>query len=124
MNDLRGGQDAEGRAGGRGPTRLGRLSSVVSNFFAGRGVYLGKRSTKFHVALYRASRGRLGRQVPGWPETEIALIDHRGARSGRRAERRASPGAGGAAPNPGRRPGASERYWWWGSLRKKFFSSE
>lgn len=83
MDDLRGGQRSEGRSGGRGPTRLGGLSSVVSNFFAERGIYLGRRSTKMHVALYRASRGRLGRRVPGWPETEIALVDHRGARSGR-----------------------------------------
>jgi deazaflavin-dependent oxidoreductase (nitroreductase family) len=84
MDDRRGGQDAEGRSTGRGPTRLGRLSSAVSNLFAERGIYLGRRSTKVHVALYRASRGRLGRRVPGWPRTEIALVDHRGARSGRR----------------------------------------
>ncbi len=78
MGELRGGQ-----VGRRGPTRLGRLSSAFSNFFGERGVYLGKRSTKVHVALYRASRGRLGRRVPGWPATEIVLVDHRGARSGR-----------------------------------------
>jgi deazaflavin-dependent oxidoreductase (nitroreductase family) len=84
MDDVRDGQDAEGRSGGRAPTRLGRLSSAISNLFAERGIYLGKRSTKVHVALYRASRGRLGRRVPGWPGTEIALVDHRGARSGRR----------------------------------------
>jgi deazaflavin-dependent oxidoreductase (nitroreductase family) len=64
--------------------RLGRLSSAVSNLFAERGIDLGRRSTKVHVALYRASRGRLGRRVPGWPGTEIALVDHVGARSGRR----------------------------------------
>jgi deazaflavin-dependent oxidoreductase (nitroreductase family) len=84
MDDLRGGQGAEGRSGGHGPTRLGRLSSAVSNLFAERGVYLGRRPTRFHVALYRVSRGRLGRRVPGWPQTEIALVDHLGARSGRR----------------------------------------
>jgi deazaflavin-dependent oxidoreductase (nitroreductase family) len=78
------GDPGEGLGDGRAATRLGRLSSAVSNFFAGRGIYLGKRSTRIHVALYRASRGRLGRRVPGWPETEIALVDHRGARSGRR----------------------------------------
>jgi deazaflavin-dependent oxidoreductase (nitroreductase family) len=83
MDDLRGGQGVEGRSTGRGPTRLGRLSSVVSNRFAERGIYLGRRSTRFHVALYRVSRGRLGRRVPGWPQTEIALVDHLGARSGR-----------------------------------------
>jgi deazaflavin-dependent oxidoreductase (nitroreductase family) len=64
-------------------TRLGSFSSAVSNFFAERGVYLGKRSTRVHVALYRASRGRLGRGVPGWPEAEIGLVNHVGARSGK-----------------------------------------
>jgi F420H(2)-dependent quinone reductase len=64
-------------------TRLGRFSAAVSSFFAERGVYLGKRSTKVHVALYRASRGRLGRRVPGFPDTEIGLLDHVGAKSGR-----------------------------------------
>jgi F420H(2)-dependent quinone reductase len=83
MDDVGGGQNVETRSDGRGPTRLGRLSSVVSNLFAERGIYLGRRSTKVHVALFRASRGRLGRRVPGWPQTEIALVDHLGARSGR-----------------------------------------
>ena len=64
-------------------TRLGRFSSAVSSFFAERGIYLGKRSTKVHVAVYSASRGRLGRRVPGWPEAEIALVDHFGARTGK-----------------------------------------
>jgi deazaflavin-dependent oxidoreductase (nitroreductase family) len=47
-----------------------------------RGVYLGRRSTKVHVALYRRSGGRLGRKVPGFPGAEIALVDHRGAKTG------------------------------------------
>lgn len=76
------GRDAGARSGDRGPTRMGRLSSAVSNLFAERGIYLGRRSTRVHVFLYRASRGRLGRRVPGWPEAEIALVDHVGARSG------------------------------------------
>jgi F420H(2)-dependent quinone reductase len=61
---------------------IARVSNAISEFFAGRGIYLGKRSTRFHVALYRLSRGRLGGRVPGWPEARIALVNHTGARSG------------------------------------------
>lgn len=63
---------------------IGRASDAVSQSFAARGVYLGKRSTKLHVALYRLSRGRLGNRVPGWSDARIALLDHTGARSGKR----------------------------------------
>jgi deazaflavin-dependent oxidoreductase (nitroreductase family) len=63
---------------------IARLSDAVSRFFAGRGIYLGRRSTKLHVALYRLSRGRLGGRVPGWPDARIALVNHTGARSGKR----------------------------------------
>ncbi|HVY77210.1 MAG TPA: nitroreductase family deazaflavin-dependent oxidoreductase [Solirubrobacterales bacterium] len=45
-------------------------------------MYLGPRSTRLHVALYRRSGGRLGGHVPGWPEARILLLDHTGARSG------------------------------------------
>jgi F420H(2)-dependent quinone reductase len=62
---------------------LGRLSTSTSQFFGERGLYLGKRSTKLHVALYRRSHGRLGGGVPGWPEGRIALLTHTGARSGK-----------------------------------------
>jgi deazaflavin-dependent oxidoreductase (nitroreductase family) len=51
-------------------------------------VYLGPRSTKYHVALYRWSRGRLGGHLPGWPGARVLLLDHVGARSG---VRRTSP---------------------------------
>ncbi|HYC82660.1 MAG TPA: nitroreductase/quinone reductase family protein [Solirubrobacterales bacterium] len=73
-------------AGGRrrGAGWIARLSDGSSRFFAARGLYLGRRSTRFHVALYRLSRGRLGGRVPGWPQARIALVDHTGARSGRR----------------------------------------
>ncbi len=65
-------------------SRLGQISEAGSRLFSGRGIYLGKRSTKAHVALYRRSRGRLGGHVPGLPQARIALVDHVGARSGRR----------------------------------------
>jgi F420H(2)-dependent quinone reductase len=67
---------------------LARTSEAVSRISSERGVYLGKRSTKLHVALYRRSGGRLGGHVPGLPGARIALIDHVGARSG---VRRTSP---------------------------------
>jgi deazaflavin-dependent oxidoreductase (nitroreductase family) len=51
-------------------------------------VYLGRRSTKVHVALYRLSRGKVGGHLPGWPAARILLLDHTGARSG---VRRTSP---------------------------------
>jgi len=46
------------------------------------GVYLGRRSTRVHVALYRWSRGKLGGHLPGWPAARILLLDHVGAKSG------------------------------------------
>jgi F420H(2)-dependent quinone reductase len=61
---------------------LGKLTASSSQFLNERGVYLGRRSTKFHVALYRRSDGRLGGHIPGWPEARIALLDHTGAKSG------------------------------------------
>lgn len=63
-------------------TVLGKLTASSSEFANRRGVYLGPRSTRLHVALYRRSRGRLGNHVPGWPEARILLLDHTGARSG------------------------------------------
>lgn len=47
-----------------------------------RGIYLGRRSTKIHAALYRWSNGRLGASVTGWPRARILLLDHVGAKSG------------------------------------------
>lgn len=63
---------------------LGQLTASGSEFANKHGVYMGRRSTKVHVALYRRSAGRLGGHLPGWPEARIALIDHVGARSGLR----------------------------------------
>jgi F420H(2)-dependent quinone reductase len=59
-----------------------RLNLAAADAMNDRGVYLGRRSTKVHVALYRRSGGRLGRKVPGFPGAEIALVDHRGAKTG------------------------------------------
>jgi deazaflavin-dependent oxidoreductase (nitroreductase family) len=65
-----------------------RLTASSSQFANKHGVYLGRRSTKIHVALYRRSGGRIGGHVPGWPAAHILLVDHVGARSG---VRRTSP---------------------------------
>ena len=63
---------------------LGRISAATSEFANRRGVYLGRRSTKVHVALYRRTGGKLGGHIPGWPAARILLLDHTGARSGRK----------------------------------------
>jgi deazaflavin-dependent oxidoreductase (nitroreductase family) len=76
------GDHAEGRSGRAGA--IARLSDAISRFGSARGIYLGRRSTMLHVAAYRLSRGRLGGSVPGWPEARIALVNHTGARSGKR----------------------------------------
>jgi F420H(2)-dependent quinone reductase len=61
---------------------LGQLTAAASRFLNERGIYLGRRSTKLHVALYRRSGGRLGGHVPGWPDARIALLAHTGAKTG------------------------------------------
>jgi F420H(2)-dependent quinone reductase len=60
---------------------LGRISLSASQSANKRGLYLGPRSTKLHVALYRRSRGRLGGHIPGIPEARILLLDHVGAKT-------------------------------------------
>lgn len=67
---------------------LAQLTAASSEFANKRGLYLGRRSTKIHVALYRWTKGRIGGHLPGWPEARIVLVDHTGARSG---ARRTSP---------------------------------
>lgn len=61
---------------------LGRLTVAGSQLANKHGVYMGRRTAKLHVALYRRSGGRVGGHLPGWPEARIALLDHSGAKSG------------------------------------------
>lgn len=61
---------------------LGQFIASSSQFANQRGIYLGRRSTKIHVALYRRTGGRIGGHLPGWPGARILLVDHTGARSG------------------------------------------
>lgn len=61
-----------------------RLVLAISRLVNARGVYMGRRATKVHVAVYRWSRGRIGGRMPGFPQVPIVLVDHIGARSGRR----------------------------------------
>jgi len=61
---------------------LGQLTASISQFANERGVYLGRRSTKIHVALYRRTGGKIGGHLPGCPDARILLVDHKGAKSG------------------------------------------
>ena len=45
-------------------------------------MYLGRRATKIHVAVYRLSGGRIGSRLPGRSLVRIGLVAHKGARSG------------------------------------------
>jgi deazaflavin-dependent oxidoreductase (nitroreductase family) len=67
---------------------LGRLAASASQFAGKRGIYLGRRSTKIHVAFYRRSGGKIGGHLPGWSRARILLLDHIGAKTG---ARRTSP---------------------------------
>ena len=49
------------------PERFGRLNAAASEAMNKRGIYLGHRSTKVHVALYRRSGGRIGATCPAGP---------------------------------------------------------
>jgi deazaflavin-dependent oxidoreductase (nitroreductase family) len=66
----------------------GRFTLASSEFINKRGLYAGRRSTKIHVAGYRRSRGRIGGNLPGWPQVRIALLDHTGAKT---QKKRTSP---------------------------------
>lgn len=61
---------------------LGQFTASSSQFANKRGIYLGRRSTKIHVALYRRTGGKIGGHLPGWPNARIVLVDHTGAKSG------------------------------------------
>lgn len=65
-----------------------RIQLRILDVLSRRGIYLGRRSARVHVALYRRSGGRLGGRLPGWREARILLVDHVGAKSG---TRRTSP---------------------------------
>lgn len=65
-----------------------RLVASSSQFANKHGLYLGPRSTKIHVAIYRWSGGKVGGHFPGLPHARILLLDHTGAKSG---TRRTSP---------------------------------
>ena len=67
---------------------FGQFTASTSQFANKHGIYLGRRSTKIHVAVYRRSNGKLGGHVPGWSGARIVLVDHTGAKSG---VRRTSP---------------------------------
>jgi deazaflavin-dependent oxidoreductase (nitroreductase family) len=67
---------------------LARIAVSSSQFANKHGLYLGRRSTKIHVALYRRTGGKLGGHIPGWPPARILLLDHTGAKTG---VRRTSP---------------------------------
>jgi len=64
--------------------RRTRLVAAITQFVNRRGLYFGRRATKVHVALYRRSRGRIGGHFPGWRPAPMLLLDHVGAKSGRR----------------------------------------
>lgn len=64
------------------PGPFGRLQLAIGEFASKRGVYLGRRSTRIHTAIYRWTRGRLGSRVPGFPDARVGLVDHVGAKSG------------------------------------------
>ena len=61
-----------------------RLNLSGSQFANKRGIYLGRRSTKIHVALYRRTKGKVGGRLPGFPNVPIVLVDHVGAKTGKR----------------------------------------
>jgi F420H(2)-dependent quinone reductase len=61
---------------------IGKFTLISSEFINKRGLYAGRRSTKVHVAIYRRTRGKMGSNLPGWPESRIALLDHEGAKTG------------------------------------------
>jgi F420H(2)-dependent quinone reductase len=71
-----------------GVSLLGRLVMWGSQAANRRGLYLGRRSTRIHAAIYRRTGGKLGGHLPGLPSARVLLLDHTGARSG---VRRTSP---------------------------------
>ncbi len=64
------------------PSLFGRLTESSSRVINKRGIYLGRRATRIHVALYRRSDGKIDGHLPGWPEARVVLVSHTGAKSG------------------------------------------
>ena len=65
------------------PSLSGRLATAFSEAANRRGLYLGRRSARVHVAFYRATKGRVGGSLPGFPHVPIVLVNHTGAKSGK-----------------------------------------
>lgn len=63
---------------------FGKVTLVGSEFINKRGLYAGRRSTKMHIAIYRRTHGKIGGHLPGWREPQIALVDHIGAKTGKK----------------------------------------
>jgi F420H(2)-dependent quinone reductase len=64
------------------PSAYARLNAATAEALNKRGIYMGRRSTRIHAAVYRRTGGRAGAHLPGWPGAKVALVDHRGARTG------------------------------------------
>ncbi|WP_254207225.1 nitroreductase/quinone reductase family protein [Nocardia alni] len=64
------------------PSPLTRLVLTVTLAANRRGLYLGRRSTRVHVAVYRWTGGRVGTRMTGLPDARILLLDQIGAKSG------------------------------------------
>src|SRR4051812_6570865 len=60
-----------------------RVVMAASHAANRRGVYLGRRSTRIHVALYRWSSGRIGGRLPGFPRGRIVRVEDVGAGTGK-----------------------------------------
>jgi F420H(2)-dependent quinone reductase len=61
---------------------LARIVMLTSRFANKRGIYIGRRGGRIHVAVYRLSRGRLGSHLPAMPQARTLLLDHTGAKTG------------------------------------------
>ena len=59
-----------------------RLGLAAAQFVNKRGIYLGRRSSRIHVAVYRWTRGRAGGHLPGFADAPIVLVHHVGAKTG------------------------------------------
>jgi F420H(2)-dependent quinone reductase len=88
LNDDRGARGPDGQKRRDRLSLRGRLAISSSQLANRRGIYLGRRSARIHVALYQRTDGRIGGHLPGLPAARIVLVDHAGAKTG---VRRTSP---------------------------------